>query len=133
MLRFTLLASLLAMSSMVFAEGTVQGQIQLDPKLASKVKPDDTVFIFARASKGPRMPLAVFRAKVKDLPMQYHLDDSMAMQPGMNLSMFDQVVVVARVSSTGEAMPQSGDLEGSSKTVAPGKDKADVTIDKVLP
>lgn len=133
MLRFTLLASLFAISSLVFADSTVHGKVQLDPKLAKNIKPDATVFIFARASKGPRMPLAVFRAKAKDLPMQYHLDDTMAMQAGMNLSMFDEVVVVARISATGEAMPQSGDMEGTSQVVSPGKGAADITIDKVLP
>ena len=55
------------------------------------------------------------------------------MQPGMNLSHFEQVVVVARISPSGEAMPQKGDLQGTSKTVNVGKDKADITIDKILP
>ena len=118
---------------LAYAGGVVEGNIQLDPKLAKTAKPDDTLFVFARAANGPRMPLAVMRAKVSELPMKYRLDESMAMQPGMNLSHFDQVVVVARISPSGEAMPQKGDLQGTSKTVNVGKDKADITIDKVLP
>lgn len=118
---------------LAYAGGVVEGNIQLDPKLAKNAKPDDTVFVFARAANGPRMPLAVLRAKVSELPLKYRLDESMAMQPGMNLSHFEQVVVVARISPSGEAMPQKGDLQGTSKTVNVGKDKADITIDKILP
>lgn len=133
MLRgFILLCSLVIMP-LAFAGGVVEGNIKLDAKLAKNAKPDDTVFVFARAAQGPRLPLAVLRAKVSELPLQYKLDDSMAMQEGMNLSHFDKVVVVARISASGDAMPQKGDLEGISKTVNVGKDKADVTIDKILP
>jgi len=121
------------MMPFAYAGGVVEGNIQLDAKLAKSAKPDATVFVFARAAQGPRMPLAVLRAKVSELPLKYRLDESMAMQPGMSLAHFDQVVVVARISASGDALPQKGDLEGISKTVMVGKDKADVTIDKVLP
>lgn len=133
MSRFVILLVSLISMPLAFAGGVVEGNIKLDAKLAKNAKPDDTVFIFARAAQGPRLPLAVLRAKVSELPLKYKLDDSMAMQEGMNLSHFDKVVVVARVSASGDAMPQKGDLEGISKTVNVGKDKADVTIDKVLP
>ncbi|MBI3562974.1 MAG: hypothetical protein HY080_14785 [Gammaproteobacteria bacterium] len=133
MSRILILGLSIFLMPLAFAGAVVEGNIQLDPKLAKNAKPDDTVFIFARAAQGPRMPVAVMRAKVSELPLKYRLDDSMAMQPGMNLSHFDQVVVVARISASGEAMPQKGDLEGTSKTVSPGKDSADITINKVLP
>ena len=129
---FILLLSMLIMP-LAYAGGMVEGNIKLDPKLAKQAKPEDTVFIFARAAKGPRMPLAVLRTKVSELPMKYRLDESMAMQPGMDLSHFDKVVVVARISASGDAMPKSGDFEGTSKTVNVGKDQADITINKVLP
>ena len=133
MSRMLILVMSMLILPLAYAGGVVEGNIQLDPKLAKNAKPDDTLFVFARAANGPRMPLAVLRAKVSELPMKYRLDESMAMQPGMNLSHFDQVVVVARISPSGEAMPQKGDLQGTSKTVNVGKDKADITIDKILP
>lgn len=133
MTRVVILLLSMFVLPLAYADSAVEGNIQLDPKLAKSAKPTDTVYIFARAAQGPRMPLAVFKAKVSDLPLKFRLDDSMAMQPGMNLSHFDQVIVVARISASGEPMAQKGDLEGLSKPVSPGKDKVDITIDKVVP
>ena len=99
---------------------SVSGRVTLSPELNGKVSPDDTVFILARAANGPRMPLAVFRKQVKDLPMDFTLDDSMAMRPQMKLSNFPEVVVAARVSRTGHAVTQPGDYEGVSAPVKPG-------------
>ena len=98
----------------------ITGKVSLSPALAGKVAPTDTVFILARAAQGPKMPLAVLRTQVKDLPVKFTLDDSMAMQPQLKLSGFDQVVVVARVSKSGTPMAQSGDLQGLTGTVKPG-------------
>ncbi|MEQ1589866.1 MAG: hypothetical protein ABL902_05885 [Gallionella sp.] len=114
------------------APASVSGKVSLSPALASKVSPTDTVFILARAAQGPRMPLAVFRKQVKDLPMEFTLDDSMAMQPQMKLSNFDQVVVAARVSKSGGAMSQPGDFEGVSATVKPGAKGLNIVIDTVV-
>lgn len=133
MYRIFILATCMLLLPLAYAGGVVEGNIKLDPKLAKNAKPEDVVFVFARAAQGPRMPLAVLRTRVKELPMNYRLDESMAMQPGMDLSHFDQVVVVARVSLSGDALPQKGDLQGTSKTVTVGKDKADITIDTVVP
>jgi cytochrome c-type biogenesis protein CcmH len=118
---------------LAMAGAVVEGKVELDPKLVKNAKPDDTLFIFARAAQGPRMPLAVLRAKVSQLPMHYKLDDSMAMQPGMSLSNFKQVVIVARISPSGDAMPQTGDLEGMSKAVEVGSGKANITINTIRP
>ena len=115
------------------APASVSGKVSLSPALASKVSPTDTVFILARAAQGPRMPLAVFRKQVKDLPLEFTLDDSMAMQPQLKLSGFDQVVVVARVSKSGSPMAQSGDLEGLTQAVKPGEKGLNVVIDAVVP
>ena len=86
--------------------------VTLDPALNAAVAPEDTVFIFARATQGSRMPLAIVRKQVKDLPVSVTLDDSLAMTPQMVLSKFEHVTIGARVSKSGGAMPQSGDLQG---------------------
>src|SRR3989338_759002 len=99
---------------------TITGKVSISPALAGKVTQTDTLFIFARAEKGQKAPLAVLRKHVKDLPLQFTLDDSMAMQPQMGISNFDRVVVLARVSKSGEAKAQSGDLEGSTGSIRPG-------------
>jgi cytochrome c-type biogenesis protein CcmH len=96
------------------------------------VKPDDVVFVFARAAEGPPMPLAVLRGKAADLPMQFSLDDSMAMAQGLNISAFPKVVVSARVSKSGNATPQAGDLQGASAPIANNASGVTVTIDTVL-
>lgn len=109
----------------------ITGKVSLSPALLAKASPDDFVFILARAAAGPKMPLAVIRKQVKDLPMAFTLDDSMAMQPQMKLSGFDKVVVLARVSKTGTPMSQPGDLEGTAGIVKPGVKGLNITIDTV--
>lgn len=115
------------------AGGNIEVSVSLDAKLADKVAPDDTVFIFARAVSGPRMPLAIARKKVSDLPLSVTLNDSMAMSPAMVLSRFPQVTLGARISKSGQAMAQSGDLQGIKSPVTPGQNKAvQIVIDKVV-
>ncbi len=109
-------------------------RVELDAALAEQTSPDDTVFIFARAMQGPRMPLAIQKKQVRDLPFTVTLDDTMAMTPAIALSQFPQVVVGARVSKSGNAMPQSGDLQGSVSPVAPGvKEIVQLRIDSLMP
>ncbi len=111
----------------------LQVQVTLAPELTDRVSAGDTVFVLARAAEGPRAPLAVQRLTVADLPVSLTLSDSMAMVQGMNLSRFDQVVVVAQVSRSGQAGAQAGDLQGSSAPVAPSSDQpVRVTIDEVV-
>lgn len=111
------------------AAGKVSGVVTLAPSLAGKVAPGDTVFVFARAAEGPRVPLAIVRAQAKDLPLRFTLDDSSAMAPGMSLSSQKRVVVGARVSKSGNATPQPGDLEGFSAPVEVGTANVAVVID----
>lgn len=113
---------------------SIKVKVQLDDALISKVSPDDYVLVYARAANGPRMPLAIVRKQVRDLPMTLTLDDSMAMRPSMKLSSFDKVDILARVTKSGQAMPQSGDKQGQFGPVVV-KDAKPVTvvINKVLP
>jgi cytochrome c-type biogenesis protein CcmH len=106
----------------------VAGTVELDPALRSEVKDTDTVFIFARASEGPRFPLAVLRKQVKDLPFSFVLDDSMSMMPDAKLSGFSSLVVSARISKSGSATPSVGDLEGSVPSVQPGAKNLKIRI-----
>lgn len=115
------------------AAGSVQVRISLAPALAAKASPDDTVFIFARALQGGKAPLAIQRRQVKDLPLQLTLDDSMAMSPALRLSSVSQVIVGARVSKSGNAMPQPGDLQGLTPAVAVGARGLQLQIADVLP
>lgn len=109
-------------------------RVSLAPELAGRMPPATTVFVFARAAAGPPMPLAVQRLRLADLPATVRLDDSMAMMPQMRLSSFPQVVVGARVSPSGQAMPQPGDLEGATGSVSgTGSGTVSVTIDRVRP
>jgi len=110
----------------------LSGTIKLAPALASRASPEDTVFVLARPAQGSRMPLAAVRIKVKDLPMAFSFDDSMAMSPEAKLSNYADVVVAARVSKSGNVMPEAGDLEGVSKTVHPGTTGLTVEIAKEI-
>ena len=112
---------------------TVSGVVRLATALTAKVSPEDNLFVFARALQGPKMPLAVLKLKVKDLPVKFKLDDSMAMTPGMELSSFPRVVVAARISKSGMATPSSGDLEGVSSPIEPGASGVTVVIDRLVP
>jgi cytochrome c-type biogenesis protein CcmH len=108
--------------------GAITGTVTLAPALKGRVGPDDAIFVFARAATGSRMPVAFMRAQVKDLPLNFTLDDSMAMSPAARLSTAGQVVVGARVSKSGQAMPQAGDLEGLSEPTAAGSVGVNVVI-----
>lgn len=98
----------------------IEGTVSLSPQLAGKVAPDDTVFIYAKAAQGPKMPLAIIRKQVRDLPYKFELTDAMAMAPQFKLSGFSEVIVNARVSKSGDAMPQAGDWIGQSGAIKVG-------------
>ena len=109
-------------------------KVALDAKLAAQAAPGDTVFVYAKAASGPPMPLAVQRLRVDQLPASVTLTDGMGMLPSMKLSQFPQVIVGARISKSGNAIAQSGDLQTTSKpldvtTTTP----IELTIDQTVP
>jgi len=112
---------------------SVSGTVTLSPTLASKVRPDDSVFVFARPADGSRMPVAVVRARVSELPLQFTLDDSRAMAPTAKISALNEVIVNARVSRSGTAIPASGDLEGATEKVKVGTQGMSLVIDRAIP
>ena len=111
------------------AQANVAGTVRLAGELAKKAAPTDTVFIFARAAGGAGAPLAVMRRQVRDLPLEFSLDDTMAMAPNRKLSGAAEVVVGARISRSGNAIAQSGDLQGWSPPVKVGAVGVAVVID----
>jgi cytochrome c-type biogenesis protein CcmH len=111
----------------------ISGTVTIAPSLAGKGSATDTLFVFARETNGPPMPVAIMRATKKDLPFTFRLDDSTSMMPSRRLSDVAMVVIVARLSKSGQAMPQSGDLEGMSQPVKPGADGITIVIDRERP
>ncbi|MDH1234791.1 c-type cytochrome biogenesis protein CcmI [Stutzerimonas stutzeri] len=108
----------------------LQIQVQLDPKVAETVSPEDSVFVFARAVNGPPVPLAAKRLTVGDLPATVTLSDADAMVPSLKISSVEQVTVMARVSRTGDAT--KGEWMGQSEALKTRGDKNAVrlTIDR---
>ena len=111
---------------------SVSGTVSLSPELRSQASPQDTVFIFAKAAPNGRMPLAAERKQVKDLPYQFTLDDSKSMSPQARLSGAMQVVISARISKSGNAIAQPGDLQGQSAPVAIGVRDLRIDIREVV-
>lgn len=114
----------------------VTGKVVIAPELAAKLAPSDILFVFARAKEGPRLPLAVMRVpvpKANAFPVSFELTDAMAMAPGVSLSAFTEVVIEARISKSGNAQLQPGDLSGLSDVIKPGASGVNVTIGKVAP
>lgn len=112
---------------------SVSGRVSIQSDIASRASPNDTLFIFARAKTGPKMPLAILRMKASDLPATFKLTDDMAMTPTMKMSSFPEVVIEARVSKSGQAVPASGDLQGFSQPIKLGENDISIIIDKQIP
>jgi len=110
----------------------VSGRVMLAERLAAKASPDSTVFIFARTVSGSRMPVALIRRKVRDLPVDFVLDDSASMVRDVKLSQVSTVVIGARISERGDVLPQPGDLQGWSAPVNVGTRGVKLEISEVL-
>ncbi len=112
---------------------SVSGVVRLSPAIADRVKPGATLFIYAKAAQGPPMPLAIHRGPVEDFPIRFLLDETMAMMPAMSLAKFDRVIVGARISMSGNAIAQSGDLQGIIGPLPVGSEGLEITIGEVVP
>jgi cytochrome c-type biogenesis protein CcmH len=113
---------------------SVRGEVVISPALKARLAAGDTLFVFARAAEGQRMPLAAQKLVVGEQDrLAFTLDDSMAMGPNLRISAHARVVISARVSRSGVAAAQSGDLLGSSEPVAPGASGVQVLVDRVQP
>lgn len=110
--------------SPVASATNINVHVVLDSALKGQVQAAQTVFIYAQALNGPKMPLAITRKTASELPVSVTLNDAMAMQPGMHLADFKQLKIIARVSKTGNASTQTGDLIGSAEISLPVSDQA---------
>jgi len=121
-------------SSGTGAAEAIHVTVTLDPALQSKIQGNETLFIFARAVNGPRVPLAVVRKTARDLPITLVMDDSMAMAAQFALSKYPQVIVEARITKSGKPSASSGDLEGHVSSVKPGQtETVNLIINSVNP
>ena len=114
------------------ASSRVSGRVILSDDLVGKASPEATVFIFARPVSGSRMPVALLRRKVSDLPTDFVLDDSNSMVRDVKLSQLTTVVIGARISKRGDVMPQAGDMQGWSAPVSIGAQGVKLEISEVL-
>lgn len=111
----------------------IEVKVSLSPALQDKVAANDTLYVYARAADGPPMPLAVKRLKASDLPTTVTLTDAMGMTPGRNLSSVGKVILTARVSRSGQASPQTGDLEGDTGPLSVAEHtSANIVINRTL-
>jgi cytochrome c-type biogenesis protein CcmH len=111
----------------------ITGKVVLGPNFAGKGSLPDTLFVFAKDVAGPPMPVSIVRASKNDLPFTFRLDDSTSPMPSRKLSDIDTVVIVARLSKSGKAMAESGDLEGMSQPIKPGTENITIVIDRQRP
>jgi cytochrome c-type biogenesis protein CcmH len=114
-------------------EAQIRGRVSLAPELAGKVGPQDTVFVYATAVSGSRMPVAIVRTTVAALPFDFALDDSTAMNPSAKLSSMGEVTVRVRVSKSGQAVPQPGDVVGSLSPVKLGSSNLSLIAKDIQP
>ena len=114
------------------AASSISGRVTISDSIKAQANPTDVVFIYAHAEQGSPMPLAIMRTTVQALPLDFNLDDSMAMRPDAKLSGQSHVTVKARISKSGQAIPQPGDLIGTLPHVAVGAKQVKLTISEVV-
>lgn len=110
----------------------ISGQVGITSELQSKVQAGDTLMVIAR-KPGERMPVAVLRTAVTPFPMSFVLNDALAMNPNALISQLPEVSVEVRISKTGMAMPESGDLISAPQTIKVGTNNIRLMINQVRP
>jgi cytochrome c-type biogenesis protein CcmH len=110
----------------------ITGTVSVTPELAGRISSGDTLFIYARAPEGSRVPVAVVRHRVDSWPVRFRLDDSHSMSPKLRLSALTRVALEARVSRSGAATPSQGDLRAATRAVAVGAEGIPLVIDAVV-
>ena len=110
----------------------VAGRVELAPAMKERAAPGDTVFIFARPTDGTRVPLAVAKIHVADLPYSFVLDDGSAVMSDKRISSQSSVTVEARISRSGNAVARDGDLQSKAVTVRVGERKLRLVVDQVI-
>ena len=118
------------LSKPVAAPKGISGKIEISADLKSKVKPSDIVMVIAR-KPGERMPVAVLKTTVAEFPMSFSLTDALAMNPSAPLSQLSDASIEVRISKTGMAKPEAGDLISSPQTVKVGAGNVRLVIDQV--
>jgi cytochrome c-type biogenesis protein CcmH/NrfG len=114
-------------------EARIQVKVTLSAELQNQTTANDTVFIYAKAMSGPQMPLAIVRKKVSDLPVTVWLTDTQAMMPMMKLSKFNNVKLTARISKSGNAITQPGDIIGVVNSVSVTSQQViNINIDRII-
>lgn len=126
-------ASARTSTAVASAPAGISGRVEIAPALRERLQPGDTLFIVARTPQGPRLPLAVLRLPATTAPTEFTLGDEHAMAADHKLSGQAQVVVEARVSRTGNAMPQAGDVVGRTSAIASTARGVRVVVDQVVP
>lgn len=109
----------------------IKGRVEIAPALTDKLPANGVLMVVARPADGSRMPVAVLRVPLGKSPLDFVLDDSLAMSPDRKPSQFAELMVEARVSATGQAMPQPGDLFGPAVKVKQGARDVQLLIDQV--
>lgn len=121
----------LAASSALPAVGKgISGKIELSADLKSKIKPGDIVMVIAR-KPGERMPVAVLKVAATDFPMGFTLNDALAMNPSAPLSQLSEASIEVRISKTGMAKPEAGDLISTAQTIKVGAKDVRLLVDQV--
>lgn len=114
------------------AGATVEGSVAIADAVKGNIAPGSVLFIYARPADGSRMPLAILREDAGKLPVRFKLDDSLAMTPQAKLSLHSNVMLVARISKTGDATPKPGDITGTLGPVKVGARDLKLVLDEVV-
>lgn len=114
------------------AGATVEGSVAIADAVKANIAQGSVLFIYARPADGSRMPLAILREDAGKLPVRFKLDDSLAMTPQAKLSLHSDVMLVARISKTGDATPKPGDITGTLGPVKVGARDLKLVLDEVV-